>query len=155
MGPKESLRQGSARRAVVLYDKIRNGGKVCATCTGCEGSETVVRCAIGTAESFKLKVGLHQVSALSPFLFADRLTDEVRREPPWTMMCADDIVICKETREDVERKLECWRYALERRGMKVIRSKTEYLCVNGGNDEETVKVEDTKMPRVKKFKFWE
>ena len=25
-----------------------------------EGSETVVRCAVGTTESFKVKVGLHQ-----------------------------------------------------------------------------------------------
>ena len=35
-----------------------------------EESETVVRCAIGTTESFKVKVGLHQESALSSFLFA-------------------------------------------------------------------------------------
>ena len=28
-----------------------------------EGSETVVKCAIGTTESFKVKVGLHQGSA--------------------------------------------------------------------------------------------
>ena len=34
-GPKESSRQGSAERAVVLYEKIRNNRKVCATCTGC------------------------------------------------------------------------------------------------------------------------
>ena len=33
-GPRESLRQGSAGRTVVLYQKIRNSGKVCATCTG-------------------------------------------------------------------------------------------------------------------------
>ena len=33
-GPRKSLRQGSNRRVVVLYEKIRNGGKVCATCTG-------------------------------------------------------------------------------------------------------------------------
>ena len=97
-----------------------------------EGSKIVVRCAVGTTESFKVKVGLHQESALSPFLFAvimDRLTDEVRREPPWTMLFADDIVICEETREEVEQKIECWRYELERKGMKVNRSKTEYLCV--------------------------
>ena len=37
--------------------------------------------------------------------------------------------------------------------MKVSRSKTEYLCVNGGNDEEAVKMEETKVPRVKKFKY--
>ena len=68
------------------------------------------------------------------------------------MMLFDDD-ICKETREEVERVLECWRYALERRGMKVNRSKTECLCVNGGNDDETVKMEDTKVPRVKEFKY--
>ena len=35
-----------------------------------EGSERVVRCAVGTTEILKVKVGLHQGSALSPFLFA-------------------------------------------------------------------------------------
>ena len=67
------------------------------------------------------------------------------------MLFADDIVICKETREEVEP--ECWRYALKRRGMKASRSKTEYLCVNGGNDGKTVKMENTKMPRVKEFTY--
>ena len=71
------------------------------------------------------------------------------------MLFADDIVICKETREEKERRLEFWKYALERRGIKVSRSKTEYLCINGGNDDETVKMEDTKVPRVKEFKYLE
>ena len=66
--------------------------------------------------------------------------DEVRRETSWTMLFADDIVICEETTIEVEQRLESWRYALERRG-----SKTEYLCINGGNDDETVKVEDRKV----------
>ena len=69
------------------------------------------------------------------------------------MLFADDIVICEETREEVERRLESWKYALERRGMKVSRSKTEYLCINEGNDDETVKMEDTKVSRVKQFKY--
>lgn len=38
-------------------------------------------------------------------------------------MFADDIVICGEIGEQVE-DLERWRHALERRGMKVRRSKT-------------------------------
>ena len=47
---------------------------------------------------------------------------------------------------------EYWRYALKRIGMKVSNSKTENLCINGGNDDETVTIEDTK-PRVKEFKY--
>ena len=72
----------------------------------------------------------------------DRLINEVRREPPWTMLFADDIMLCKETRKEVEQRLESWRYALER-GMKVSRSKTEYLCLNEGNDNDTVKMEES------------
>ena len=91
-----------------------------------KGEETVVRCAVGTTESFKIKVGLHQGSALSPFLFVVimyRLTNEVRRETPWMMLFADDIVICEETREEVERRLESWRDALECIGKKRDESK--------------------------------
>ena len=98
-----------------------------------EGSETVVRCAIENTKSFKIEVGLHQGSALSPFLFAvilDKLTDEVRKELPLAMLFADDIVICEETREEVEQRLKSWRYALERREMKVSRSKAKYLYIN-------------------------
>lgn len=50
-----------------------------------EDSETVVRCAVGVTDGFKLGVGLAQGSALSPLLFTivmDRLTDEVKQEPP-------------------------------------------------------------------------
>ena len=39
--------------------------------------------------------------------------------------------------------------------MKVSRSKTEYLCINGENDDETLKMEDAKLPRVKEFKYLE
>ena len=100
-----------------------------------EGSKTVARCAVATTES---AVGTTEsitegwtapgISVMSVPVCNDmnRLTDEVRREPPWTMLFADDIVICKETREEVDRRLKCWRYALERREMKVSRSKTEY-----------------------------
>ena len=68
------------------------------------------------------------------------------------MLFVDDIVICKETRKKVKQRIECWRHALKR-GMKISRSKTKYLCINGGNDKETEKMEDTKVPKVKEFKY--
>ena len=86
-------------------------------------------------------------------MIKNRLTDEVKREPPWTMLFADDIVICEDTREEVEQRLESWRNALERRGMKVSRSKTEYLCINGRHNNETMKMEDKKVPSVRDFKY--
>lgn len=46
------------------------------------------------------------------------------------MMFTDDIVICGESREQVEGKLKRWRLDLEQRGMKVSRRKTEYMGVN-------------------------
>ena len=123
-----------------------------------EGSKTVVRYAVGATESFKVKVRLHQPSALSLFLFAvimNRLTNKVRRELLWMMLFADDIVTCEETREEVEWRLECWRYTFKRRGIKVSRSQTEYLCVNGGNDKETVKMEHTKCQEYRNLSIWD
>ncbi|KAK3542298.1 hypothetical protein QTP86_021960, partial [Hemibagrus guttatus] len=121
-----------------------------------ERSRTVVRCAVGQTEEFKVEVGLHQGSALSPFLFAivmDQLSEEVRQESPWTMMFADDIVICSESREQVEKNLERWRFALERRGMKVSRSKTEYMCVNEREGSGTVRLQGEEVKKVQEFKY--
>ncbi|KAK3557812.1 hypothetical protein QTP86_002686 [Hemibagrus guttatus] len=120
-----------------------------------ERSRTVVRCAVGQTEEFKVEVGLHQGLALSPFLFAivmDQLSEEVRQESPWTMMFADDIVICSESREQVEENLERWRFALERRGMKVSRSKAEYMCVNEREGSGTVRLLGEKVKKVQ-FKY--
>ncbi|KAK2899938.1 hypothetical protein Q8A73_013067 [Channa argus] len=121
-----------------------------------ESCKTVVRCAVGVTEEFKVEVGLHQGSALSPFLFAlvmDRLTDEVRQESPWTMMFADDIVICSESREQVEENLERWRSALENRGMKLSRSKTEYMCVNERDPDGMVRLQGAEVKKVQDFKY--
>ncbi|KAK3542928.1 hypothetical protein QTP70_007300 [Hemibagrus guttatus] len=121
-----------------------------------ERSRTVVRCAVGQTEEFNVEVGLHQGSALSPFLFAivmDQLSEEVRQESPWTMMFADDIVICSERREQVEENLERWRFALERRGIKVSRSKTEYMCVNEREGSGTVRLQGEEVKKVQEFKY--
>ena len=69
------------------------------------------------------------------------------------MIFADDIVICSESKEQVERSLKRWRYALERREMKVNRSKTEYMCVNERGDGETVLLQGVEVPKVKELRY--
>ena len=75
-----------------------------------EGVRTRVRTVIGDTEDFPIDIGLHQGSALSPFLFTtvmDELTREIQDEISWCMLFADDIVLIDESREGVNTKLEC------------------------------------------------
>ena len=76
--------------------------------------ETVVRCAAGTSEPFAVEVGLHQGSAFSPFLFdimMDSRTENIRKEAPWQIMFADDMVLCGKEKDVLEFELEQWREA--------------------------------------------
>ncbi|KAI5088116.1 serine/arginine repetitive matrix protein 4 isoform X2 [Silurus meridionalis] len=63
-----------------------------------------------------------------------------------------DIVICGESREQVEKSLERWRYVLERRGMKVSRSKTEYMCVNERKGSGKVRLQGEEVEKVEEFR---
>jgi len=118
---------------------------------------TRVRSTCGETENFAVTVGVHQGSALSPFLLLvvlECLTKEIRREAPWEMLFADDVVINTKTREEAELRVEGWRHALERRGMKVSRKKTEYLCTGGGLKEKgSIKIRGEAMNRVENFKY--
>ena len=56
-----------------------------------------------------MQIGLHQGSALSPFLFAivmDKLTRGIQDEIPWCMLFAGNIVLVDGTRVGVNAKLE-------------------------------------------------
>jgi len=57
----------------------------------------------------------------------DELTREIQDEILWCMLFANDIVFIDETREGVNAKLEWWRDAIEAKGFRLSRSKTEYL----------------------------
>ena len=82
------------------------------------------------------------------------LTEEVRGQAPWCMMYADDVVLCAETKEEIEQWLENWRVALESRGMKVNRKKTEYMRCDGQPDlGEELKMNGDQIKRVECFKY--
>ncbi|XP_063612304.1 uncharacterized protein LOC134785798 [Penaeus indicus] len=69
-------------------------------------------------------------------IIIDCMTGEVQREAPWDMLLADDVVMSAETKEEAEQRLELRREAMEVRGMKASRQKTEYLKIKSGDEEK-------------------
>ena len=68
------------------------------------------------------------------------------------MPLADDIVMCITRRDHLERKLGEWRIAMEERGMKISRRKTEYVGCNEHQDAE-INVQGETVKRVKTFTY--
>ena len=101
---------------------------------------TIVKTTIGETSEFPITVGLHQGSALSPYLFAlvmDELTMHIQDDIPWCMLFADDIVLIDETKSGVNAKLDVWREVLESKGFKISRTKTEYIKCNFSENRNT------------------
>jgi len=73
------------------------------------------------------------------------------------MLFADDIVLVAESKGELNGRLEEWRGALESKGLRISRSKTEYLhCDFSGvnNDEDAqVSLEGQAVPQTMKFKY--
>ncbi|XP_071726741.1 secreted RxLR effector protein 78-like [Rutidosis leptorrhynchoides] len=105
-----------------------------------EGEKSCVRTPVGNAKVFPIEVGLHQGSALSPFLFAlilDELSRGIQECIHWCLIFTDDIVLFFESKDDLNRRLEQWRVALERNGIHISRQKPEYLrCDFDRNNDE-------------------
>ncbi|XP_071687583.1 uncharacterized protein [Rutidosis leptorrhynchoides] len=106
----------------------------------CCGAKSCVRTPVGNTEVFPIEVDLHQGSVLSPFLFAlilDELSQGIQEGIPWCLIFADDIVLISDSKEELNRRLEQWRVALESNGLHISRQKTEYLSCNfDRNDDE-------------------
>jgi hypothetical protein len=82
---------------------------------------TCVRTCDGDTSDFPIKIGLHQGSALSPYLFTlvmDEVTRDIQGDIPWCMLFADDVVLVDESRAGVNMKLELWRHTLRVEGVQ-------------------------------------
>jgi len=106
-----------------------------------------VKTPVGDTEDFLIDIGLHQGSALSPFLFTivlDELIKGIQDKVPWCMLFAGNIVLIDETRVGVLNvKLEQRRDIIVYRGFRLNRFNTEYIkCgfsgVEGSGEEVTM-----------------
>ena len=69
---------------------------------------TSIQTPVGITEPFPVKVGLHQGSALSPFIFTvimEEISKSIWETAHWCMIFADDIVLVAETRREVSDKI--------------------------------------------------
>ena len=73
------------------------------------------------------------------------------------MLFANDIVLIAESRSEVNAKLEQWRSSLEGYGLRLSRSKTEYLWANfseGIHEEDVVIcIAEARLPQTNTFKY--
>ena len=70
-----------------------------------KATKTRVKTRCGLTQYFNIDVKLHQGSTLNPLSFIiimDVLASSIQRDPPWAMLFADDLVICEESRLEVE-----------------------------------------------------
>ena len=91
----------------------------------------------GYREEFKVKVGVHQGSVLSPLLFIivlEALSREFRSGIPWEDLYDDDLVIIAESLEECVRMLLTWKEAMEEKGMRVNAGKTKIMICGMGLD---------------------
>ncbi|GJV09945.1 retrovirus-related pol polyprotein LINE-1 [Tanacetum coccineum] len=103
-----------------------------------DGAKTRVRSSMGNTEFFLMEVGLHQGSAISPYLFAlilDKLSRGIQENIYWSMVFANDIVLVAESADGLNLRLENWRKTLEDNGLRISREKTEYLRSDFGRYE--------------------
>ncbi|GJY99195.1 aminopeptidase M1 [Tanacetum coccineum] len=86
-----------------------------------EGAKTRVRTTVGNTDFFPVEVGLHQGSAISPYLFTlilDEISRGIQENIPWCMIFADDIMLIAESAEELNNRLESWRKELEDNGLQ-------------------------------------
>jgi hypothetical protein len=104
-------------------------------------------------------IKLHQGSASSPYLFAlvmDEVTRDIQGSIPWCMLFADDVMLVDETRSGVNGKLELWKEALESKGFRISRTKTEYMMCDlsmTGHEDGVVSLDGQVVSKKETFRY--
>jgi len=101
------------------------------------GAKTVVRTVCANSKGFEVKVGMHQVSALSPLLFVivmEAISREFRVAVPRELLYTDDLALIPETEEELIKRLNEWKHNVESKGMRVNMNKTK-VVISGARQQ--------------------
>ena len=86
------------------------------------------------SEELEVKVGIHQASVLSPFLFAvvvDVVTEFAREGALSELLYADDLVLMSETIVGLRNKFLRWKEAYDSKGLSVALGMTKVMFSGG------------------------
>ena len=111
----------------------------------------------GRTDEFSVKVGLHQGSGLSPFLFIvvlDVISEEFRRGLPRELLVADDLAVVTDIEEEMQKRWIDWQIGMESKGRKVNIRKTEVMVSSRRGTKANIKdSQGTSLRQVNKFKY--
>ncbi|EYC46334.1 hypothetical protein Y032_0401g787 [Ancylostoma ceylanicum] len=120
-----------------------------------EGTTARVRTSLGTTSKFDITVGVHQGSALSPFLFImtlDTVVKHLLEGPPCTLLYADDVAVIADSTAELQVKIQKWQTALADAGLKLNLKKTEVMSSIGGGDA-VLDVNGTAFTQTEEFQY--
>ncbi|XGW23143.1 hypothetical protein V3C99_005413 [Haemonchus contortus] len=120
-----------------------------------DGSTKTIRVPHGQTGAIDVTVGVHQGSALSPFLFLltmDVITEEVMDEPLKTILYADDIALIAESKGKLQDKPQNGQRVLAENGLRLDVKKTKFLN-SGEGTESIVDARGEAIEKVRDFRY--
>ncbi|XP_048743129.2 uncharacterized protein LOC125656570 [Ostrea edulis] len=92
----------------------------------------------GYSDAFRVGVGVHQGSVLSPLLFiivVEALSIELHTSCPWELLYADDLAIVDTSLEVLVDRIPTRKKGMEAKGLRVNMGKTKvhYVMIAGSN----------------------
>ena len=116
---------------------------------------SVVRCAAGISLPYRISVGVHQGSALSPLLFIlvmDTVCRDLMKPPPWTLIYADDVVLNDTNHISLELQTRAWKERFKLFGLRLNVAKTIHL-ESGVQTDARLSIDNQDLHKPLSFKY--
>ncbi|KAK6744595.1 hypothetical protein RB195_011367 [Necator americanus] len=94
---------------------------------------SVVRCAAGTSRPLPV--------------------EEIEKQHPWTLLFADDVMLASESRGNLQKQVQSWKDRLQKYGLRLNTSKTEYMECGPRIEDGSIRVDGTELNKVNCFKY--